>query len=133
MIRGFLPLFLRQFAVTLAALALLLQAAIPSGFMLAASQTGFPLSVVICGDAGRTVDSADLGVVHDEGPADQEDSGALCAFAGVHAGAVAPSAAPVHSAPMAYVTAELAPASARAAAGIGPNAPPPSRAPPFAV
>lgn len=134
MTRTFALLFLRQFAVTLAALALLLQAAVPSGFMLAASDSGFPVSVVICGDAGRTVSAADLGLDgQDKSPLGHEDESAPCAFAGFNAGVTAPDAPPALSAPVVYVAVERAPAPSRAVIGAGANAPPPSRAPPSVV
>lgn len=126
-----LPLFLRQFALSLAALCLLFQALVPPGYMLAAGEGGFPLSVVICGQTAP-VSAAELGLTHADEAPENERVHAPCLMAGFGAALAEPDFA-LSAAPVAYARAALPPARDRAALSIGANAPPPSRAPPSIV
>ncbi len=133
--RVLIPLFLRQFALSLAMLCLFAQALVPSGFMLAPGEDGFPVSVVICGQPGAVLPAAVAGAESgEEIPADQDRNLAPCAFAGV-AQAAAPASDPAAAlyAPLALARADFPPAMRQAALSIGANAPPPSRAPPVSV
>jgi hypothetical protein len=126
-------LFLRQFALTLAALCLTLQAAAPAGFMFAGSDEGFPLAVVLCTGDGPVSVAASLLPGHEQdgqAPAgEQKDS--PCAFAGSGAGAPAQEPTRLPVAEITYTVVAFAPTVTRAALAVGANAPPPSRAPPF--
>lgn len=129
----FLSLFLRQFGLTLAALCLMLQAAVPAGFMVQTSESGFPLSVVICGDPGAAGAAPDLGLDHQDGAPADADQRAPCLFAGHGAGVVAPDLPALARSDVTYSHAEFPRPAFRSPATHTAAAPPPSRAPPAIV
>ncbi len=113
--------------LTLAAIALVLQVMVPSGFMLSAP-AGQSLQVVVCTGHGPLQAVLDLG--KSKAPAPKDKSAAPCVFAGHGAAATSPLAPT--STQIAWVPAAIAaPRLAdQVTVGRGLAAPPPARGPP---
>ena len=129
----FIRLFARQVGLTLAALCLMLQAAVPTGFMLAGSDGVFPLSIVICGAQGQTVSAADLGLGHEAPAPEGSRQVQHCAFPGFGGGMIAPE--PPRAAPsiVAWTAAAFPVPAFRGPTTRTAASPPPSRGPPSFV